>query len=294
MITHVLAGLFRQGTTIIWYLTKLSNPHKLHLYEPLHTELFDRLKNWEKGKTDSMHGLPLWDDYLDIPSEFIELMKQKHPMKNAIMDFKEVKPYLDVINKIMSEIVLQPCRLNFVLKDVKLCYNCITIAILRNPIDTYLARFTIDTLRDEDKVMKFSLEKTDGDPFYTNEIYKELAILYDYPLNANNLEQFAVVYTLANYNALIGADYVIRYEALCYNPFSYLRYLNRTIDGLNYDVLTGELIYPHYAFINVKYRDVIIKAIEDTVQNYGLDVFYDKVMKEGGYYELDKNDMERY
>jgi len=281
MITHVLAGLFRQGTTIIWYITKLSNPDKLHLYEPCHPELFESLKNWVKGMKDRMHGLPLWDDYLDIPDEFITLMRNKHPYKNAIIRFEEVKPYLNVINEIMSKIVIQPCRLNFVLKDIKLCYNCVTIAILRNPVDTYLSHFTADVLRDEDKVMKFSLEKTDGDPFFTNEIYRELAEIYDFPMNANNLEQFAVVWTLANYNAIIGADHVIVYEKLCM-----IRQLNNTVTGLNFDPIHGDLINPYRAFKSVHYRNSILKEIESTVSDYGLDRFYDRVMEEGGFYEI--------
>jgi len=286
MITHVLAGLFRQGTTIIWYITKLSNPDKLHLYEPCHPELFESLKNWVKGMKDRMHGLPLWDDYLDIPDEFITLMRNKHPYKNAIIRFEEVKPYLNVINEIMSKIVIQPCRLNFVLKDIKLCYNCVTIAILRNPVDTYLSHFTADVLMNEDKVMKFSLEKTDGDPFFTNEIYRELAEIYDFPMNANNLEQFAVVWTLANYNAIIGADHVIVYEKLCMYPYGYLRQLNNTVTGLNFDPIHGDLINPYRAFKSVHYRNSILKEIESTVSDYGLDRFYDRVMKEGGFYEI--------
>jgi len=294
MITHVLAGLFRQGTTIVWYITKRSNPDKLHLYEPCHPELFDRLKNWEKGMRDKMHGLPLWDDYLDIPDGFMSLMMKKHPYKNAIIRFEEVKPYLNVINEIPSKIVIQPCRLNFVLKDIKLCYNCVTIAILRNPVDTYLSHFDANVLRDEEKVMKFSLKETDGDPFFTNEIYRELAEIYDFPMNANNLEQFAIVWTLANYNAIIGADYVIVYERLCANPYNYLRYLNNTIEGLNYDIIYGDLINPYRAYKRVHYRNIIAKEIESTVSDYGLDRFYDRVMEEGDYYEMAQRDMEGY
>lgn len=278
MITTVLSGLFRQGTTLIWWLAKLSNPNKLHLYEPCHEDLFKKLETWEKGKRDNMHGKPLWDDYLEIPPEHLEIMRKYHRDFRVTLDFTNVIDYLDAIERIPAEIVIQPNRWSMILLDIKLRYQAETIQIVRNPIDTWIDHFTIDALKDENRFWKKSLEKTSDDPFFTDLIYNALAERYGFPKSIPLLEQFAVVWTLHNYFGIVGSDVVINFDKLILDPERYLRWLNYRLKTIRFN--------PNYADIVIqmeygkfpRYRRMIKHVIETTVYDFGLDRFYDKVI----------------
>jgi len=278
MITTVLSGLFRQGTTLVWWLAKLSNPHKLHLYEPCHESLFDKLANWKVGQKDDMHGKPLWDDYFRIPPEHLETMKKYHQDFRVTLDFEPVIPYLDAIERIPAEIVIQPNRWSMILADVKLRYQCETCQILRNPVDTWLDHFTVDALKDENRFWKKSLETTDGDPFFTDLIYNALAERYGFPKGIPLLEQFAVVWTLHNYYGVIGADVIVNFDKLCQNPANYLRKLNQRFRTIKFDVSLAEEVYPTEYGKFPKYRYAIKQIIESTIADFGLDKFYDAVI----------------
>jgi len=278
MITTVLSGLFRQGTTLVWWLAKLSNPNKLHLYEPCHEELFTKLERWERGKRDKMHGKPLWDDYLEIPEEHLEIMRKHHRDFRVTLDFEPVIPYLDAIERIPAEIVIQPNRWSMILADIKLRYQCETIQIVRNPVDTWIDHFTVDALKDENRFWKKSLEKTDNDPFFTDLIYNALAERYGFPKGIPLLEQFAVVWTLHNYFGIIGADVVINFDKLILDPERYLRRLNAKLKTIRFDPNYANEVMPSEYGKFPRYRRKIKRVIETTVYDFGLDKFYDKVI----------------
>ncbi|RLF41146.1 MAG: hypothetical protein DRN12_03780 [Thermoplasmata archaeon] len=275
MIAGVLAGLFRQGTTILWYIAKLSTPDKLHLYEPLHQDLFKILKNWSKDKIDPMHKLPLWHDYLDIPKEHLKVMEQRHGDFNGIIEWnKQLEQYLDAINAIPAPCILQPCRLNFVLMDVKLRYNCEIVAIVRDPIDTWFAHFAnadLDTLKHK------SFAEHENDPFYTNDYYKALIQKYGFPLLCN-FEQFAIVWTLANYYAVCASDAVISYDKIVQNPAIELAKIDRQCKTMSFDPLYAQLINPPVKqYPTDVYRGFKIR-FEQTVAEFGLLKYYERVL----------------
>ncbi|RLF99023.1 MAG: hypothetical protein DRN49_04960 [Thaumarchaeota archaeon] len=276
MIEGVLAGLFRQGTTILWYICKLSTPDKLHLYEPCHQDLFDILSKWEKGMKDQMHKLPLWDDYLEIPCEHLEIMRQRHDNFNGVIEWnKQLEQYMDAINAIPAPCILQPCRLNFVLFDIKLRYGCEIVAIVRNPIDTWFAHFPY---ADIDHLMSMSFDKIDGDPFYTNDFYTSLQQKYDLPPLCN-FEQFAIVWTLANYYAICASDAIISYDRVVEHPAYEFMKINRKCKTMQFDVKYADLIKKYTHIYDDKIRRKFEIRLEQTVAEFGIDAYYDRVMQ---------------
>ena len=276
MIEGVLAGLFRQGTTILWYVCKLSTPDKLHLYEPCHQDLFDIFSKWQKGMKDPMHKLPLWDDYLEIPSEHLEIMRQRHDNFNGVIEWnKQLEQYMDAINMIPAPCILQPCRLNFVLFDLKLRYGCEIAVIVRNPIDTWFAHFPI---MDEDELRKISFDKSDGDPFYTNDFFASLQHKYGFP-KLCNFEQFTIVWTLANYHAICASDVVISYDRVVQHPAREFMKISRQCKTMQFDAMYADLIRPKLVDYTLSLRREFEIRFEKTVAEFGLDRYYERVLR---------------
>jgi len=276
MIEGVLAGLFRQGTTILWYVCKLSTPDKLHLYEPCHQDLFNILSKWEKGMKDQMHKLPLWDDYLDIPKEHLAVMSSRHANFNGVIEWnKQLEQYLDAINMTPAPCILQPCRLNFVLLDIKLRYGCEIVAIVRNPIDTWFAHFPF---ADIDHLREMSFEKSDGDPFYTNDYFASLQGKYGFP-KLCNFEQFAIVWTLANYHAICASDVVISYDRVVQHPTREFMKISRQCKTMQFDTMYADLIKKLTHIYDDSVRREFEIRFEQTVAEFGLDRYYERVLR---------------
>jgi len=115
MILGVVNGYFRTGTTLLWNLIRLSNPHALHLYEPYHPELANKLEKWTIGSRDGLHGLPLWDDYFALPKRVLTHILATIPKENVVFDYEYAIEHVKPLKSLGVCVYLQPNRVHPVL-----------------------------------------------------------------------------------------------------------------------------------------------------------------------------------
>jgi len=261
-IEFIIHGDYRHGTTIMWWLYKLEYPEAIHLYEPLHPDLFNILSKWTRGKEYPLHKLPVLDDYFDLPKQILDEMKKYHKDFTNVFDPNEVFPYLDVINRwsnmVNRKIFLQPNRMHFILTDVAKKYNCPCIHIVRNPCDVFLSYFP-KSLTENEQLIRAIIEgrvheSVYAGAFYLPVRYKAISERYGFKVPENDwLAKFAVVWSIGNGEAVKAVwkyekGTVVYYEDVCMIPLMEFKRIAE---------ITG--IRPPLRFINLLRRDRIGK-----------------------------------
>ena len=146
---------------------------------------------------------------------------------------------------------------------------------MRNPIDTWFAHFPI---MDEDELRKISFDKSDGDPFYTNDYFASLQHKYGFP-KLCNFEQFAIVWTLANYNAICASDVLISYDRVVQHPAREFMKISRQCMTMQFDAMYADLIKPKLVDYTLSLRREFEIRFEKTVAEFGLDRYYERVLR---------------
>jgi len=123
-----------------------------------------------------------------------------------------------------------------------------------------------------------SFDKIDGDPFYTNDFYASLQQKYDLPPLCN-FEQFAIVWTLANYYAICASDAIISYDRVVEHPAYEFMKINRKCKTMQFDVMYADLIKKYTHIYDDKIRRKFEIRLEQTVAEFGIDRYYDRVMQ---------------
>jgi len=226
-IKLIFNGFYRSGSTIMWWIIKKSNPQMLHLYEPLHPDLFNLLKEYYPGKINPMHNLPIFDDYFKLPKNILKHMESAHKDFTILFTASDVFTYLDIIHKIDIPIVLQPNRMHFILNEITVRYDCKWIHIIRNPVDTYISILTLFKKYSNfwDKIKAFLLGKSNiGSYFYIDAMYNAFSKKFSVFVKPNDyIGKFLIVWTFSNYSAYMqfknyDKGLIVYYEDIVESP----------------------------------------------------------------------------
>ena len=224
----------------MWHVLRQSNKNALVLYEPLHPDLPKVLPKWEKGKKHPLHGLPVWDDWLDLPKETLKEVLKRH--KDFTVEFNPdaIIEYLKPIHDLNRDVILQPNRMHFTIGFVAEAFKCGWMHIIRNPFDTWIDFFPPHLQKDE-KALKGLHPKWDyGAMFYIQPTYKVLSEKFGIETHESDwVGKFVMCYCLCNYAAYeqlrrYKNGVIIYYEDLVRNPRIIFR-LIRINFGVNAD-----------------------------------------------------------
>jgi len=205
MIKFVLNAFPRTGSTILYYMMKKGNPNAIHLYEPLHDKLFLLIK--EEGS--AFHKVEsLWDGYQKLPKKTLLEMQMKHRDCTNLFCFADIEPYLDVIHAVDAEIMMQPNRMHFILKDMAQKYGCKVVHLCRKPADCFLGFAEIFAMYGKDLTNNCSwwIENIYGFVYFFEKQYEAIAQKFHAPRADNFLDKWLVVWTYQNYYAAVQAD----------------------------------------------------------------------------------------
>jgi len=225
-IRWVVNGYYRSGTTILFYVIKKSRPEMLHLYEPLLPILVEAVKGHPVGSVVELHGLEgIFDDYYKIP-DLDSLFKLHKGMKfNMPLSIEEVVDYLDKIDSLEYDILIQPNNAHFILGELRELYDCKVVHIVRNPADCWASHFpgmerwvTPDTPAyrgHPSNIGAFWLYLT-FDRLYgeCGDYLNELGISN----RSKDVDKFLACWYLCNKTAISNADYVFNIEDVVRNP----------------------------------------------------------------------------
>jgi len=172
VLKAIVTGYWRSGTTLLWQLVKLSNPDMLHLYEPFHEALFDRIRDHPMGDPEPLHGIPVWDDYHLLPEGVLEELRRRHRGMGftPVVDLGAAVSYLDVVHGLPEPVVIKANRLCLVAGPVAERYGAGLVHVVRNPVDTFRSVLRAYPMR---RVLEIArgLSGPDRDEFYTIRVY---------------------------------------------------------------------------------------------------------------------------
>jgi len=279
MITLVINSYYRQGSTVVFKMLELSNPHSIVLCEPLHPNLFDILKRVKVGERDHLHGMPIWDHYFKIPYEYFIKLQEAHRDFTNVFEFKEVKQYLDILHSIPQEVMFKSTRLHFVLHDVARHYGCKTIHIVRNPANTWMDFLHISIKRNEKLFWKITLSRKMwneiGNAFFLGSNYDAIKKRFNLHDVKNNFERFMITWTYCNYYGMKNADFILVYEVLLLKRSYYLKDINNVV---------GRIVFkPEYSYLPNK-----IIALEYPNRRSVLNVLFSQKLEDLGLYKMYK------
>jgi len=242
-IRLVFAGHYRSGSTAIFEIMRRTlykwNKNAIVLYEPFHPELPDKLKNWEIGKKDVLHGLNLWDDYFKLKDRELEDLISLHPGKTVYESINEVREYLDYIHSLPYDIYLQPNRSHYFALDMRIRYRCKYLHTYRNPIVTWFDYLPPEVRNNKQLFKRVSLREDYDDysthAFYLPDEYEMISKRFDADVASNVLQRFYVVWLYNNYYAYISSDATVYFRSLVLNPLKIAMRINNIVGHKLFD-----------------------------------------------------------
>ena len=204
MIKLIMNGFPRTGSTIMYKMLKAGNPDALHLYEPLHDNLFGLIEE----KENIMHGGELFNGYKAISQSVLTEMRLKHSDSTNLYRFTDCEPYLDVINSIKEDVFLQPNRMQFVLKDAAIKYDCKVVHLCRNPADCFIGFVEIFSMYGKNLTKNYNwwIDNIYGFVGFFNNQYDSVAVKFNAPRVTKFLDKWLILWTYLNYFAALQSD----------------------------------------------------------------------------------------
>ena len=264
MIKLIFNGYYRSGTTMMYKILKNSNHGIDCFYEPLHPSLFREIT---KNVATSLHKFYPWDTY-NTPcfNSVKETYKFYHgKLKNTgddiiPLDFKEIKRLFDIFHNLKNDVILQPNRCHFVLKDIAQTYNCKLIHIIRNPVNTWISQTITPPVKNriwlkrKYQLMNNILGKHGKRYFLTNYLprnknigkfffgdanYKLVAEKFNRPVSEKNqLNKMLTNWTYFNYHAFTQVNsangMIVFYEDIVLDPKQWLQKMSE-FSNVNFD-----------------------------------------------------------
>jgi len=280
-IQLIISSYYRQGSTVIYRMVELSNPHAIVLCEPLHPDLFDELRKTRPGEPHHLHGMPIWDGYFKLPPGTLAMLKRHHKNFTCLFNFNEVKQYLAILHHIPKPIMFKTTRMYFVLKDAKNYFKCKTIHIVRNPANTWMDFLHINIKNDENLFWKVTITKhmwreIDG-AFYLGPLYQAIQRNFKAPKANDNLDKFLITWTYANYYGIMGSDVALVYEAMLKRRANYINHINRQLGSPIMSPAFAHLPNERLALERPGRRLVLNHLIRRKLEDLNLIPMYEKI-----------------
>jgi len=205
-IKAILNGYYRSGTTILWWILRLSNLDKPVLYEPTSPVLLDFLRKWEYGKIDGLHGLPIFDGYFMMPKPCLDNFMANQRGKDVYLSHENAFKTLDPIHNCNKEIIIKTCQLHLILNKVANKYGCNYVHLVRHPADVFVSHLGKDYRKDLKlkliSEMKVTDQKLDG-AFWLKSIYEKASEKLKIKVTERDyVGKFIIAWTFCNYNAM--------------------------------------------------------------------------------------------
>jgi len=283
MISLVVNSYYRQGDDIVYKMLELSNLNAVVLHEPLHPNLFNIIENLGFNVVDQVYRMKVWVGYSKLDYFTLMKMKKHHKDFTVVLNFNEVKNYLDVLHNIPKEVMFKTTRCHFILKDIKQTYNCKTIHVLRNPANTWLDHFDATIKYNPDLFWKYTLNdkywSEVGKLFFLEPLFNVVAKKLGIEKVNNCLERFVITWTYCNYHAVISCDTPLIYEVLVTRCVDYINYLNRRLGRVVFSEAFAHLPRIETALERPTTRDRLNNLISKIIIEYGLEKYYKKIFE---------------
>jgi len=205
-IVAILNGYYRSGTTILWWIFRLSNLDSIVLYEPTSPVLLDFLNRWRYGKIDDLHKLPIFDGYFMLPDDILSKFKRNHRGRSVYTDAKDAIITLNPLHECNDNIIIKTCQLHLILNEVSNYYNCNYVHIIRNPAEVFVSHLgakyrNIGTLN---KMLNVQIEdKAIDGAFWLNELYTIASKRLNVTVKPNDyIGKFIISWIYYNYEAV--------------------------------------------------------------------------------------------
>jgi len=272
-IKAILNGYYRSGTTIMWWLLRLSNLDKPVLYEPTSPVLLDFLRNWEYGKVDGLHGLPIFDGYFMLPKPCLDNFMRNHRGEEVYLSHENAFKTLDSIHNCNNkEIIIKTCQLHLILNKVANRYGCNYVHLVRHPADCFVSHLGRE-YRKDDKLkmisdMKINDPKIDG-AFWLKNIYEKASQRLGVKVGERDyIGKFVVAWTFCNYNALKQVEkskrgIMLDFREITLRPTVYFKLISDHL-GVEMDDRYYTLLDPSRTLVApLWFRDKIISKFEE-------------------------------
>ncbi len=306
-IKIVVNGYFRSGTSFIWNFLKKSLPNDfICFYEPLQLEIATAIQREKTNKTkDKLINQFLWQEYINLGEYQLHKLLRNHPSatNDGILNEKALEGYFDEINKLYSNILLQPNRLHFFLDFFKKRYNSKIIHVVRHPLDVYLSIINVDkTIYENSKrknkikyylgrVIKkvpsirtrlgeFEVEKDYlwirrhvGLPYIQQDSWKMKYLNYQ-----SYFEKMIIVWIFANYYAIKTINeengYLLVYEELIKEPSKVAKDLEKYLE------IKIEQIPKVKSGNSFKFKNKELKKLKKVIAKYKLEEYFEYINEE--------------
>jgi len=248
----ILNGYYRSGTTIMWWILRLSNLDKPILYEPTSPVLLDFLKKWEFGKVDGLHRLPVFDGYFMMPKPCLDNFMASQTGRDVYLGHENAFKTLNPIHNCNREIIIKTCQLHIILNKVANKYGCNYVHLVRHPADVFVSHLGKDYRSDVKLKLildkKFVDQKIDG-AFWLKSIYEKASQKLGVKVGDRDyVGKFIVAWTFCNYNALKQVEkskrgLMVDFEDVVRRPRVYFALISDHL-GVNVDARYSGLLDP--------------------------------------------------
>jgi len=246
----IFNGYYRSGTTIMWWIMRLSNLDKPVLYEPTSPVLLDFLKKWEYGKIDGLHGLPIFDGYFMMPKSCLDNFMANQTGRDVYLSHENAFKTLNPIHNCGKEIIIKTCQLHLILNKVANKYGCNYVHLIRHPADVFVSHLG-GQYRTKDKLqaicnLKIVDNKIDG-AFWMNAIYKKASSKLGIAVPDNDyIGKFIIAWVFCNYEALKQVEksnkgMIAYFEAIAANPHRFFKEISEHL-GIEMNVRYSMLL----------------------------------------------------
>lgn len=202
----ILNGYYRSGTTIMWWILRLSNLDKPVLYELTSPVLLDFLRKWEYGKIDGLHNLPIFDGYFMLPKLCLNSFMANQRGEDVYLSHENAFRTLDPLHNCNREIIIKTCQLHLIINKVANKYGCNYVHLVRHPADVFYSHLGKEYRKDTRLMaicqLKVKDEMVDG-AFWMKSIYEKASEHLNVKVKDNDyIGKFVVAWIFCNYNAL--------------------------------------------------------------------------------------------
>ena len=235
MITLIINGYYRSGTTIIGRLFAESNSDLVYIHEPHSPLVLDELKRYSMHSIHPLHGFPIYSGYYKLTREQLETFKQIYKQHDFINDKDTVIRILDFFNALPRKILIKSNQLHTWLDIVIQRYECKVIHVYRNVADTLYNHVYPEYQSNEEYLKKLFIDKNMNYKFiigfWIDEMYNSVKKRFNLPKidERDIVEKFIVMYITLNQYAIEKCLETEKCYVLHFNDF-----VNRTRDYMYY------------------------------------------------------------
>lgn len=226
-IKAILNGYYRSGTTILWWIMRLSNLDKPVLYEPTSPILLDHLREWKYGQINGLHNLPIFDGYFMLDNACLEDFKRNQRGEDVYLSPGDAFRTLDPLHRCSQDMIIKSCQLHFILNEVAERYGCNYIHVIRHPAEVFVSSLRKEYRNDKTLKAIYDCRLIDDEidsAFWLSSIYEKASSKLGLHVRNNDyVGKFIIAWTFCNLEAVKQArkskrGKILYFEQIALNP----------------------------------------------------------------------------